>query len=407
MQHTLARRTHTFLALWVLCFVPVLAHAQVTPLSTWIGGQFPNTLWQHPNLADDGLLINCAPGTAGCTPLNLSMCNQPGKPISFVVAPPSSTTAATYTSSTQTLYAFISTQNNCIYSTQVGGINNNPNYLIGSGAPIGSSVFFGGVTPFVFPTGGLTPSSAFPNVTTQGFLTTDLLNALGACPPDGVGVQLATYYICVGVDATQSLGINNGGTTTSTSGTTSGGDPFAYVQLQIDTIAPATPSSVVVQPLDSRCDVTIDYDTTTLDAYYLQVKATADPANLALIADDPTATCDAWVDNVVTHTVNIYGETSGTETVTINGDNGVLYGFCVETVDYMQNVSVPSTVSYGRPRPECDLFKCYPDVLQTGFCGASLPPSAYGLVGALSLWRACRRRRHTRVDKTDKGPTSC
>lgn len=397
MQHILARGTRYFLTLWVFCLVPAVAHAQVTPLSTWIGGKFPNVLWQHPNLADDGMLINCAPGTPGCTPLNRVMCDAPGRPISFVIAPPSSGASATYTSSTQTLYAFLSAVSSCVYSTQVGGTNNNPNYLIGSGAPLGSSVFFGGVTPFVFPTGGITPSAAFPNLTTEGFLTTDVLSALGACDPNGAGVQLATYYICVGVDADQTLGVNNGSTSTNTSttgATSSGGDPFAFVQFQIDTVPPSTPTDISVQPLDGRVDLTTAYDTTTLDAYYLRVKATSDPNNLAMIADDPEATCDAWTDNVIVRNVNIYGETSGRETVTINGDNGVLYGFCVETVDYMQNVSLPSPVVFGRPRPECDLFKCYPDVLQTGFCGATLPPSAYGLVALCALWR--RRRAHQR-----------
>jgi hypothetical protein len=330
------------------------------------------------------------------------MCDHAPMPIEFVIGPPSTAAAATYTGNTQTLYAFLSNAPTCVFSESSGGINNDPNNLIGTGAPVGNSVFFNGSTPFVFPSGGLTPSPAFPDVNRSGFTTADLLTALKACPPYD-GIQLGTYYICVGVNTSQTKGLNNGNGTSSTAtsattgfaATTSGSDPFAFVQFQVDTVPPPVPSSIVAKSLDSRCDVKVNYDASTLDAYYLRVKATSDPVNLTLtdLDQNPNGTCDAWTGDVITRDVNIYGETSGSETLTIRGDNGTLYGFCAQTIDYLGNVSVPTPVTFGRPRPECDLFKCYPDTLQTGFCGATLPPSAYAVCGALALWRAARKRR--------------
>jgi hypothetical protein len=403
MWQVSARAVRTLLALWAFWIVPCTAQAQVTPLTTWVGGQFPNTLWQRPTQAADGAYINCAPGTQGCTPLNRSMCDRPGVPIEFVVGPPSSAGTATYLGSNQTLYAFLSTANTCIYSTQTGGINNNPNYLIGTGAPVGSSVFFNGSTPFVFPAGGLTPSAAFPQLNQTGFTTQDLLRVLGACPPAN-GVQLATYYLCIGVDAGQTGGVNNGTastastTTTSTGSSNSGSDPFAFVQFQVDTLPPAVPSGIDAKGLNGRVALTVTYDTSTLDAYSLRVKATSDPANLSLTDADqnPNGTCDDWTGDVTVQDRSVYGDSSGSATFTIDGTNGTTYGFCAQAIDYMGNISTPSPVVFGRPRPECDLFGCYPAALQTGYCGQQLPPAAWGLCAGLALWRAHRRPRRTR-----------
>lgn len=389
-----------FLAIVAVAW-PVAVSAQVAPLNTWIGGNF-TPQWLRPTVGADGIFINCAPGTSGCTPMNLSMCSRAAAPITFTLGSSTGGGTATYTGSNQVLYAFLSNSSNCVFSTQTGGINNNANYLIGTGAPISNSVFFGGTMRVNFPA-DLTASDAFPDVRNGLFTTQDVLQALGACPPDG-GIDLATYYICIGVDAGQTGGINNGSTSTSTSSGNSS-DPYAYIQFQVDTIAPDPPTGISVKSLNKRCDVKVSIDNSTLDAYTLRVKMTTNPNNLALsdVAQNPNGNCDLWTDDVVVHDTTVYGRNDGSYTVTMTGNNGQVYGFCAQSLDYLGNVSAPTETALGEPRVECDLFECYPSELQTGFCSTGLSSSSWGVWTGLAMWRMRRARRRRQVSRSQTG----
>jgi hypothetical protein len=376
----------------------------VTPLSAWVGGPF-SVVINSPTVQDGGGRIDCAPRQPGCKPLNLARCtDSTPMPISFGVAPGASGLPA-YTGTSQVLYAFLGTLNGCVYSTVSGQIGNDPNLLIGTTTSLGASApfFAGGGRSFTFPDGVSTINPSLPQLAQSGVYTVaDMLKTLGVCPP-GQGVQMSTYFLCVGVDATASRGINNtaAGTATGTAtpatpttpaANTNGQDPVTYLQFQIDTVPPEPPTIAAVRSLNGRCTVHVDYTNQALDLYAVRVKYSSAPQNL-------NVPCNLWTEEVhTTPDQNAYGQSGGNLTFTVDHlDNDISYAFCAESEDYMENVSVPSANVLGQPRFECDLFGCYPNTLKTGYCSQTAAPQVWLLaLGALGarLWQ--RRRTQAR-----------
>jgi hypothetical protein len=383
----------------VTALMPATAFAQQSPLSTWVGDSFSMVI-NHPTVAADGGRIDCAPGTSGCRPLNISRCNDASiLPIEFIISP-GARSLPTYTGNSQVLYAFLGTTAGCVYSTVSGQTGNNPNLLIGTTSSLaGSAPFFsGGTQTFRFPAGISTFNAGVTAAgRTQIFTVGELMNALGVCPPNAP-VQMSTYFLCVGVDVHASQGINNTATNaqttqagTGTPGATNAGgsDPVAYLQFQIDTLPPDAPTITASRSLNGRVAVDVAYNSPSLDVYTIDVRYTKEPQNLTLA-------CDQWTGDVrTTPSQNVYGQSSGNLTFMVEPlENNVDYAFCAQAVDYMENPSVPTPVSVAQPRFECDLFGCYPDALQTGFCAQTAAPQVWLMAaGAFGLRAVFRRRR--------------
>lgn len=376
----------------MLCTAP--ASAQVQPLTKWIGGPF-NVTVVNPTQQSDGGRIDCAPRTAGCKPLNLARCtDDTPMRINFVVAPGASGLPA-YSGTTQALYAFLSATPGCIYSRLNGQTGYTPDLLIGTTSSLaGSAPFFaGGTQSFRFPTGVSTFNANMTKAGSTGeFTVGEMLNALGVCPPNQP-VQMGTYFLCVGVDVTNSQGINNTSTastattTTAPGGATSSADPVTYLQFQIDTQPPEAPIITEVHSLNGRCNLSVNYTSPSLDVYTVRVKYSKNASNL-------NVACNLWTDDIewtAPQTVN--GQSGGTLKFTAQGlDNDITYAFCAEAEDYMQNVSPPSSVVTGQPRFECDIFACSPEPLRTGYCSQYAAPQLWlGALVTLGLRRLRRR----------------
>lgn len=394
------------------------AAAQVSHLSSWIGGNFPYSQWARPTVADGGRL-NCAPGNDNCVPLNLAACQDsaPARPIAFSVNPPAGGQHPAFSGSNQIVYAFLSTSASCVYSQQIGGQNNNPNFLIGtsSGVP-SSSVFFGGNVPFKLgdSSGALTLNTSLTGFVPGEITTKDVLKAFNVCPNlGGTAAQLQTYYICIGLDADATSGINNTAAASSSTSTTTavsgsaastGTDPFQYIQFQIDTMPPEQPNTLSLNPLNGRVDVAVTFSSADLDVQVIRILATDDEVNLP--SGDPNAAdeasdCTLWTGDVKVSETSVQGLSTGDVAYTFHATNGKIVQACAVAVDYLGNQSLPTPIQTAVPRAECDLFTCYPGELTTGFCNAGLSTPYWGVAAGAALLRSvsARRRRTSRLKK--------
>lgn len=175
---------------------------------------------------------------------------------------------------------------------------------------------------------------------------------------------------------------------------------MAYLQFQVDTQPPPTPTIRQVEALNGRVRVDVDYDASTLDIWTLRLRYTKDPANLATAPDAEGALmprrCDAWTGDIESVVKTVYGQATATVPFTVDGlDNDTTYAFCADAVDYMENPSVPTDTVLGEPRFECDLFACYPDELQVGYCAQAGAPQLWLMAsaGLLAVWQRRARRR--------------
>lgn len=371
------------------CAAPNVARAQVKLLDQWLDPNYGIVI-NSPTEQIGGGRIDCAPRQSGCKPMNLARCTDPTPmPINFSINPRQGT-RATYTGSTQVLYAFLSTTGTCAYSMITGQVGNNPNLLIGLTPNLaGSAPFFtGGTQSFLFPGNITSFSDALPQVkASRVFTVADMMGMLGACGP--TPRDMSTYTLCIGVDATGSQGINNTASTSATNGQTqSGSDPVTFLNFQVDTVPPAPPTLQEVQSLNGRARIKVQYVSPLLDLYEVRVKYSSRPENLQV-------PCNLWTEDVhVTPAQSAFGQVAGDLVFMVNDlDNDVDYAFCAESEDYMQNPSEPTANTIGHPRFECDLFGCYPGTLATGYCGQVAAPQLWlGALLALGARTLGRRR---------------
>lgn len=397
------------LVVLLACLPGRVALAEAQPLTTYVGGAFRIYI-NRPNVATDGYRVDCGPSQSGCFLLNRRACeaDAPALPISFTLSG-SGSGVNVDASQTRTVYAFLSTTSSCIYSQVSGQTGNNPNLLIGTTAalPSGSIFFAGGTRPYTFPQ----DVSTFNNGVTQAgatgaFTTREMMRALGLCDnANGTATNLSTYFLCVGVDSSNKLGVNSGANVSSTGTTAAGTDPTAFIQLQMDTRPPEVPTELKLTPRKGRVQAEVTVETELLDVYQVNLRYTDDPQNLAAAAaldeNNRPRGCAAWQGNVQTRSVNVYNQVVGKASFAVdNLRNDVDYGFCAASQDRLGNVGEATEVQVAQPRFECDLFECYPGDLETGYCGAGSGPELWGagaLAGAALGWR--RRRRTNKATR--------
>lgn len=389
------------LVVLLACLPGRVALAEAQPLTTYVGGAFRIYI-NRPTTALDGYRVDCGPSQPDCFLLNRAACdpNGPALPIQFTLSA-SGAGISVDASQTRTVYAFLSTTSSCIYSQVTGQTGNNPNLLIGTTAalPSGSIFFAGGTRPYVFPRDVDNFNPAVTAAASSGaFTTREMMAALGLCDnANGTATNLSTYFLCVGVDSSNKLGVNSGTNVTSTGTTAAGSDPTAYLQLQADTRAPEPPTNLTLTPRNARVHAEVSVDTSLLDVYQVNLRYTNDPQNLAageaLDSNGQPRGCAAWQGSVGERSVNVYNQVVGRATFDVDGlDNDVDYGFCALSQDRLGNVGEPTEVQVAQPRFECDLFACYPGDLQTGYCGAGAGPQLWGAGGLLGVVLALRRR---------------
>lgn len=381
------------------------AQSAPTIISQWTSGtagQF-NVQWSNPNTSSPQQ-IACSPASGNsCFLLNLAACSAAPVPLAFTATPMGSTVPASSTS--QNIFIWGLLNQTCATGYASGATNNpNPNtlngsYLVGLESNVsstflnqgGQGMSFPGNVPYV---GGLDQNGNNTGTTNQLLYThLDLMNMYFSCQ---TGVNLSTFYLCIGVDGNgtgcvgQACGASSGTVTTPGVPTSGGGDYIAWAQVQIDTLPPNPPTIVNPKPLNGRVRFTVNYDMASLDTYTINVYVSSDPNNVASV--QAGGTCDTWAPGSYQIISNGVQPQTGTLPMTINGNNGTTYAYCAQAVDYLRNPSTFSAAVTLTPEFECDLFDCYPGELQTGFCGAALTPAWFLLPLAAVGARRVRRR---------------
>lgn len=393
-----------------------MALAQSGPaiINQWTSGSSGsfNVQWSNPNV-NSPQMIACSPVSGNrCFLLNQAACSHAPVPLTFTASPMGGQVPTP--NNAQNIYIWGLLNQTCS-TGYAGSATNNPNpnsiggsYLIGLETnvyqtfmnPGGQGMSFPGNVPYV---GGLDANGKAGGTSNPALYThLDLMNQYLLCNP-GSGQNLSTFYLCIGVDGNgsgcvgQACGVA-GGTTTTTVGTgtgTSSGDYIAWAQVQIDTLPPSPPTINNPKPLNGRVRFNVVYDSNSLDTYTINIYSSSDPGNVALaqaaINDTTQPGCAGWTDNYFLQSEGVQPQ-KGTLPMTINGTNNVTYAYCAQAQDYLHNVSTLSSPVILTPQFECDLFDCYPGDLQTGFCGAGLPPEWFALPFGAVAWRRRKRR---------------
>ena len=170
----------------------------------------------------------------------------------------------------------------------------------------------------------------------------------------------------------------------------SGGAAF-----RIDTLEPAAPTISETRSMDEQVSLTVD--ATDDDVTWWQIIYLAQPTAETAPESFDEADCTTWSGmSYVASSQNAANDPSNTITLK-NLDNNTLYLACAVVRDAAGNVSAASAVVPIQPQAECDFAECFPDTLQTGYCGTT---SGNLWAGALLGWglillgaRTSRRRR--------------
>ena len=393
-----------------------------------------------------------------CRPLNIETCTETPRPIAFTLSSgPTNGAAVDFNkvSSGPNFYLWLQVNDNVCSLNTTLNTNQNPsepptnyiqipnstqslpvsgNYGIFGGAYARSGVAFhvpGSLTaPPALNTGVI--RSLLPNVcaSVPGSASAQAAQAAQAANPNGVsaatstGTPFAIYRLCFGVDGngdgivagTDSSGnvSNNSPSTTPNSPTptaaSGNADVVGYLNFAVDTVRPPNPISLSTTSLVRRVNVAVTAGTSSdkSETWAMEIRATDDPANFVSAnvngEHNPPAPsqvqakpCTDWNGNY-SSTILLTSTSDYTANQDIPGRGVDTYAYCARNIDYAGNVS-PGWIGpkVDAPHYECDIFGCYPNILNLGFCGAQLGGPAWLAVLVAAQFRRQQRRRRRRT----------
>lgn len=295
---------------------------------------------------DDGGRIDCEiSGTESCAPLNLASCTSEDRPINVQLS------ADTPVEVTTRLLVFVTDDGDCTFA-QEADLDGRPlsvMQLNDSSDPLVTS------DRFNFPADFDNDGGDYSNVAA-------ILDASGACD-EPVNNQI--FRLCFVASPDNDTAESN--------------DPFAAMQMLIDTVAPEAPT-ISVDPADSRLGVEIDSDNQDIRAWTVRYRIASD-----------NASCDTWSEAERTDRTFVQAN-QGATTVEIEVENGNEYELCVFGEDNAGNTGAVSDNEIAMPRDECDFIECFPGELDDGYCGAAGSPGLLALLTLTGLLGYRRRR---------------
>ncbi|MEM6533004.1 MAG: hypothetical protein AAF654_10285 [Myxococcota bacterium] len=300
-------------------------------------------LVDRPTGADGGRVDCDFAGVDSCEPINLASCNGDGRPFDIQL------TADTPVAVNTRLLVFVTPDADCQFAqeSELDGRPLSIMQLNDVNDPL--------VTPdtFDFP-------EDFDNDGGDYSSVDEILAATGAC--DNVVNELI-FRLCFVASPNDDIAES--------------GEPFAAVQMLVDTVPPGAPTRLEASPGDSRLEITVDSDDQDIRTWTVRSRVSVDEA-----------TCDTWTAEESTdEEFNVVNQ--GEQSFEITVENGNSYDICVFGEDGAGNPGEVSPTLVATPRDECDFIECFPGELETGYCGAG---GASGLAALLAFFGLLRRR---------------